>query len=137
MDVETVVGAARRAAQGAPNVLLIMTDDSGFGVPSTFGGVIPTPAMDRIAKTGLRYTQISFHRALLADARRADHRAQSSLGRLRRDLRTVDRLPRLQQHHRQGQGDHRPHPEGQRLLHLVVRQEPQYAGLCGQSGRAV
>src|ERR1700675_4182263 len=37
----------------AANILLIMTDDSGFGVPSTFGGVIPTPAMDRIAKAGL------------------------------------------------------------------------------------
>src|SRR5262245_37549051 len=35
---------------GAPNVLLIMTDDVGFGAPSTFGGVIPTPALDRIAK---------------------------------------------------------------------------------------
>ena len=33
--------------KGAPNVLLIMTDDQGFGAPSTFGGVIPTPAMDR------------------------------------------------------------------------------------------
>jgi len=33
-------------------------DDSGFGVPSTFGGVIPTPTMDRIAKTGLRYNNI-------------------------------------------------------------------------------
>jgi arylsulfatase len=42
--------------KGAPNVLLIMTDDSGYGVPSTFGGVIPTPALDRIAKAGLRYT---------------------------------------------------------------------------------
>src|SRR5262249_35560580 len=40
----------------APNVLLIMTDDVGFGAPSTFGGVIPTPALDRIAKNGLRYT---------------------------------------------------------------------------------
>src|SRR5262249_24658053 len=29
--------------KGAPNVLLIITDDAGFGVPSTFGGVIPTP----------------------------------------------------------------------------------------------
>ncbi len=38
--------------KGAPNVLLIITDDSGFGVPSTFGGVIPTPTMDRIAKHG-------------------------------------------------------------------------------------
>jgi arylsulfatase len=42
--------------KGAPNVLIIMTDDVGFGAPSTFGGVIPTPALDRIAKTGLRYT---------------------------------------------------------------------------------
>jgi arylsulfatase len=40
----------------APNVLLIMTDDCGFGAPSTFGGVIPTPALDRVAKAGLRYT---------------------------------------------------------------------------------
>src|SRR5271157_1518122 len=39
----------------APNILLIMTDDVGFGAPSTFGGVIPTPALDRIAKNGLRY----------------------------------------------------------------------------------
>ena len=37
---------------GAPNVLLIMTDDVGFGAPSTFGGVIPTPALDRIAADG-------------------------------------------------------------------------------------
>jgi hypothetical protein len=39
----------------APNVLLIITDDSGFGVTSTFGGIIPTPTMDRLAKSGLRY----------------------------------------------------------------------------------
>ena len=45
--------------KGAPNVLLIMTDDSGYGVPSTFGGVIPTPALDRIARAGLRYTQMN------------------------------------------------------------------------------
>src|SRR5512143_2419313 len=32
--------------KGAPNVLLIMTDDAGFGVPSTFGGVIPTPSLE-------------------------------------------------------------------------------------------
>jgi len=45
--------------KGAPNVLLIMTDDSGFGVPSTFGGVIPTPALDRIAADGLRFTNFN------------------------------------------------------------------------------
>jgi arylsulfatase A-like enzyme len=55
--------------KGAPNVLLIMTDDSGFGVPSTFGGVIPTPNLDRIANTGLRYTQ--FHSTALCSPTRA------------------------------------------------------------------
>src|SRR5512132_3603454 len=45
--------------KGAPNVLLIMTDDAGFGVPSTFGGVIPTPSLDRIAANGLRYANFS------------------------------------------------------------------------------
>ncbi|GAB4176293.1 MAG: arylsulfatase [Terrimicrobiaceae bacterium] len=54
----------------APNVLLIITDDSGFGVPSTFGGVIPTPAMDRIASEGLRYTRI-FSTALCSPTRAA------------------------------------------------------------------
>src|SRR6266481_6321124 len=54
---------------GAPNVLLFMTDDVGFGAPSTFGGVIPTPALDRIAKAGLRYTQ--FHSCALCSPTRA------------------------------------------------------------------
>ena len=53
----------------APNILLIMTDDAGFGVPSTFGGVIPTPAMDRIAKNGLRYNNI--HSTALSSPTRA------------------------------------------------------------------
>jgi arylsulfatase len=55
--------------KGAPNVLLIMTDDVGFGAPSTFGGVIPTPALDRIARAGLRYTQ--FHSTALCSPTRA------------------------------------------------------------------
>jgi arylsulfatase A-like enzyme len=55
--------------EGAPNILLIMTDDVGFGAPSTFGGVIPTPALDRIANMGLRYTQ--FHSTALCSPTRA------------------------------------------------------------------
>jgi arylsulfatase A-like enzyme len=54
----------------APNILLIMTDDAGFGVPSTFGGVIPTPTMDRIAKEGLRYNRV-FSTALSSPTRAA------------------------------------------------------------------
>ena len=55
--------------KGAPNILLIMTDDQGYGISSTFGGVIPTPALDRIAKAGLRYTQ--FHSTALCSPTRA------------------------------------------------------------------
>ena len=45
--------------KGAPNILLVMTDDTGFGVSSTFGGVIPSPTLDRIAANGLRYTNFN------------------------------------------------------------------------------
>ena len=58
-----------KAPQGAPNILLIMTDDVGFGASSTFGGPIPTPTMDRLAKEGLRYTQ--FHTTALCSPTRA------------------------------------------------------------------
>ena len=56
--------------KGSPNILLIMTDDAGFGVPSTFGGVIPTPTMDRIAQSGLRYNRV-FSTALCSPTRAA------------------------------------------------------------------
>jgi arylsulfatase A-like enzyme len=55
--------------KGAPNVLLIMTDDAGYGVSGTFGGVVPTPALDRVAQMGLRYTQ--FHSTALCSPTRA------------------------------------------------------------------
>ena len=56
--------------KGAPNVLLVITDDAGFGVPSTFGGVIPTPTMDRIAQEGLRFNRM-FSTALCSPTRAA------------------------------------------------------------------
>ena len=57
------------APPGAPNVLLIMTDDVGFGAASTFGGPIPTPTLDRLAANGLRYNQ--FHTTALCSPTRA------------------------------------------------------------------
>jgi arylsulfatase len=57
------------APKGAPNVLLIMTDDTGFGAASTFGGPIPTPTLDRLANSGLRYNQ--FHTTALCSPTRA------------------------------------------------------------------
>jgi arylsulfatase A-like enzyme len=49
----------RRAPAGAPNVLVIMTDDVGFGASSAFGGPIPTPAFDALARQGLRYNRFN------------------------------------------------------------------------------
>lgn len=46
-------------AKGAPNVLIFMTDDVGFGSASTFGGPVPTPVMDALAKDGARYNNFN------------------------------------------------------------------------------
>jgi arylsulfatase len=55
--------------KGAPNVLVILTDDVGFGASSTFGGPIPTPTLDMLAKNGLRYN--AFHTVGLCSPTRA------------------------------------------------------------------
>jgi hypothetical protein len=46
-----------QAPEGAPNIVLLLLDDVGFGASSTFGGPIETPTLERLAKSGLRYTQ--------------------------------------------------------------------------------
>jgi arylsulfatase len=56
------------APAGAPNVLIILLDDVGFGHASTFGGAVPTPTLDRLAKGGLRYNQ--FHTTALCSPTR-------------------------------------------------------------------
>jgi arylsulfatase A-like enzyme len=53
---------------GAPNVVVILLDDIGFGAPSTFGGGINVPTLDALAKSGLRYTQ--FHTTALCSPTR-------------------------------------------------------------------
>ena len=57
------------APKGAPNVLLIMTDDVGFGASSTFGGPIQTPTFQRLADSGLRYNM--YHTTALCSPTRA------------------------------------------------------------------
>ena len=60
---------AIEAPKGAPNVLLILTDDVGYGASSTFGGPISTPTFDALAKDGLRYNM--FHTTALCSPSRA------------------------------------------------------------------
>jgi arylsulfatase A-like enzyme len=55
--------------QGAPNVLLVLIDDAGFGNPGTFGGPVDTPNFTRLAEDGLRYNR--FHVTALCSPTRA------------------------------------------------------------------
>jgi arylsulfatase len=58
-----------QAPKDAPNVLLIILDDVGFGQAGTFGGPVPTPTLDRLAQNGLRYNQL--HTTALCSPTRA------------------------------------------------------------------
>src|SRR5208283_1259154 len=58
-----------RPPPGAPNVVVVLLDDVGFGAPSTFGGPVPMPALDMVARSGLRYNQ--FHTTALCSPTRA------------------------------------------------------------------
>ena len=68
-DSTPVTPSITHPPAGAPNVVVVLLDDVGFGAPSTFGGPVPTPALDRVARAGLRYNQ--FHTTALCSPTRA------------------------------------------------------------------
>src|SRR5205823_840701 len=86
-----------KAPPDAPNILLVLIDDAGFGNPSTFGGPIATPTLDKLAAEGLRYSR--FHVTALCSPTRAAllSGSESSCGGIRLDLR-VDRWLAWLQH---------------------------------------
>lgn len=72
LDVRQATAPPRfevKAPKGAPNVVLVLVDDMGFGQPSTFGGGIAMPTLDRLAKQGLRYNNL--HTSALCSPTRA------------------------------------------------------------------
>ena len=68
-DVQTPPRFEVTAPQAAPNVIVVLVDDLGFGATSTFGGPIATPTLDRLAGSGLRYN--NFHTTALCSPTRA------------------------------------------------------------------
>ena len=68
-NVEVPVPFQIKAPEGAPNIVIVMIDDIGFGATITFGGVIETPTFDRLADNGLRFNQ--FHTTALCSPTRA------------------------------------------------------------------
>ena len=88
----------RRLPEDAPNILIVLMDDAGPGQPSTFGGEINTPTLDRILGEGIGYNR--FHTTALCSptsgvavdrakssqgVHRGDHRVRQRLGRVLRD----------------------------------------------------
>ena len=126
-----------QAPKGAPNIVLVLLDDVGFGASSTFGGPYQTPTLDRLAKSGLRYTQ--FHTTALC----SPTRAALLTGRNHHSAHTGychgdrHRLSRLRQPDGQGHGHRCRDSQAEGLEHRLVRQEPQRARLAEQPGRAV
>src|SRR5688572_18377007 len=59
----------KRLADGAPNILIILIDDAGPALPSTYGGEIHTPTLDRVAKAGISYNR--FHSTAMCSPTRA------------------------------------------------------------------
>ena len=59
----------KKAPAGAPNVLLFLIDDAGYGTASAFGGLMQTPTLDSLANNGLRYT--NFHSTAVCSPTRA------------------------------------------------------------------
>lgn len=62
-DAKAPKPTALTAPKGAPNVVIVLLDDLGFGGPSTFGGPIQMPTLDSLAESGLRYN--NFHTTAL------------------------------------------------------------------------
>jgi arylsulfatase len=74
LDVRDVKAPPRfdvKAPETAPNVVIVLIDDIGFGGPSAFGGPIHTPTLDRLAAGGLRYN--NFHTTALCSPTRVAH----------------------------------------------------------------
>ncbi len=128
-DSRPDVFSVAKAPEGAPNVLLILIDDCGFGQWGTFGGQTPTPNLDKLAKNGLRLQSVPHHGSLLAHASGAPDRPQSPFGLHRKHHRARKQLSGLHgadpEELCDGFGDHPP----ERIQHGLLRQEPQHRRL--------
>ena len=125
------------APKGAPNVLLILTDDVGFGASSTFGGPIQTPNFQRLADSGLRYTM--FHTTALCSPTRAalitgrNHHTNASgvITEMATGYPGYNSLVPKEFGFRGGS------PQGERLQHFMVWQNAQHTGLDVEPGRPI
>ena len=113
-----------RPPAGAPNVLIVLIDDVGYGASSAFGGPCYTPNFEKLAANGLKFTRFHTDGALFAYPSGYVDRPQPSFGRHGRHHRNCDLGARLQldpAEHLLAPG---ANPQAQRLLDLAIRQMP-------------
>ena len=123
--------------EGAPNVLIVLLDDVGFGAGSAFGGPAKMPTAERLQTRWADLQPVPHHGAVRADPGRAAQRPQPSLGRHGRDHRDRDVGPGLQRHPAEHQGRAGHDLEAERLLDRPVRQVPRGAAVADVAGRSV
>ena len=121
-----------KAPEGAPNVLIVLIDDMGFGMPSAFGGPIHMPTADRLASAGAALQPVPHDGALLADADGAAQRPQPPHEQHGRDHRDGHGVPGQHGAAPEQRGAARRDAAAERLQHRLLRQEPRDGALGGQ-----
>ena len=114
-----------RPPKGAPNVLIVLIDDVGFGASSAFGGPCQTPVIDRLAAEGLEAQPLSHDGVVLTHPSGAADRPQPPLRRHGCDHRNGHLGAGQQQHPAQGKGAGRRNLAAQRVLDRSVRKVPR------------
>ncbi len=87
-----------KAPQGAPNVVIVLIDDIGFGHSSAFGGPIHMPTLEKLAASGSEVQPLPHHRAVQPHSHRPAHRPQPPCEQCRRDHGTGHGVPRQHRH---------------------------------------
>ena len=111
-----------KAPKNAPNVVIVLIDDIGFGGPSTFGGPIQTPTLDRLAAVGSDVQQLPHHGALLTDQDGAQERAESPHREHRLDHGEFDGISRQHRAGSQQRGAVGRDAPAERIQHRRVRE---------------
>ena len=121
-----------KAPAGAPNVLIVLIDDMGFGQSSAFGGPIHMPTVGAPGQERAPVQSVPHHGALLADPCRPAHRPQPSRVQHGLDHGDGHRLPRADRAAAQQRGAAGRDAPPQRLRHRRLRQVARDRGLGGQ-----
>ena len=125
-----------RRPRGRPNVLIVLVDDMGFGMPSAFGGPVRMPTADRLASQGLRYNQ--FHTTALCSPTRTallsgrNHHMNNMGGITETATAFPGNTGAAAEQRRAARGD----AAAERLQHRLLRQEPRDGAVGGQRLRA-